>query len=133
MLARAARVRRRGEARVHELGRDFADRMYAALDEDFNTAMALGHAFELARAINRFANHKKAKARGGPVVASALVGLKRFAAALGVLTGTPEAFQDEVKAKRLPAMGLTRAEVEGLIADRHGEGRADHRQGGKDQ
>jgi cysteinyl-tRNA synthetase len=53
---------------VLNLGRTFADKAHAALDEDFNTARALGLAFELARAINRFASHKKARKRGGPVV-----------------------------------------------------------------
>ncbi|MEZ4319377.1 MAG: cysteine--tRNA ligase [Myxococcota bacterium] len=105
--------------RVYELGSTFTDRLHAAMDDDFNTAQALGNAFELARAINRFANHKKAKKRGGPVVAPALKGLAAFAKATGTLALSAEAFQDEVKAKRLPAMGLTAAGVDALIDARH--------------
>jgi cysteinyl-tRNA synthetase len=100
------------------LGRTFDERFYAALDEDFNTSRALGEAFELARAINRLSNHKKAASRGGPVVAPALAGLARLPEALGLLCCTSESFQADVKAKRLPALGLTVAEVEGLVADR---------------
>jgi cysteinyl-tRNA synthetase len=103
---------------VLELGRRFPEVLYAALDDDFNTAMALGHAFELARAINRLSNHKKAIARGGPVVAPALAALRLLSDALGLLGATSAAFQAEVKAKRLPRMGITVDQVEALIAER---------------
>lgn len=58
--------------RVLELSRSFEQVLYACLDDDFNTAAALGHTFELARAVNRMSNHKKATRRGGPVAAEAL-------------------------------------------------------------
>ncbi|MBW1878832.1 MAG: cysteine--tRNA ligase [Deltaproteobacteria bacterium] len=102
---------------VLELGRAFEDRFHAVMDDDFNTAQALGYAFELARAINRFSAHKKAGRRGGPVVAPALAGLGLLQT-FGLLTQDPAAFQEEVKDKRLAAMGLSRDEVERLIADR---------------
>ncbi len=104
--------------RVWELGTSFVDRLHAAMDDDFNTAQALGNAFELARAINRFSNHKKAKKRGGPVVAPALEGLSTFAEATGVLTNSVELFQDIVKGKRLPSLGLTPEQVDQMLADR---------------
>ena len=47
-----------GTLTVLALGRGFADKFYAAGDQDFNTAQALAHVFELARALNRFAAHK---------------------------------------------------------------------------
>jgi len=103
---------------VLDLGRTFEDRFYAAMDDDFNTAQALGYAFELARAINRFSNHKKARRRGGPVVAPALSALGLLSEVFGLLTLDPAAFQEEVKDKRLAAMELSRESVEQLIADR---------------
>ena len=103
---------------VLNLSSTFAERFHAALDDDFNTALALGHVFELVRAINRFSNHKKAKKRGGPVVAGALSALALVPDALGLL-GTPvEAFMEEVKDKRLGAMGLTREDVQAKITAR---------------
>ncbi|MEM9195867.1 MAG: cysteine--tRNA ligase, partial [Myxococcota bacterium] len=39
---------------VVELAEQFEARFYEAMDDDFNTAKALGYAFELARALNRF-------------------------------------------------------------------------------
>ena len=103
---------------VLELGRGFPERFHAALDEDFNTARALGELFELARAINRFANHKKAKKRGGPVVAPALAALALVAEATGLLAQPTQEFLEEVKTKRLAAAGITREEILGLLAQR---------------
>ncbi|MCB9762161.1 MAG: cysteine--tRNA ligase [Alphaproteobacteria bacterium] len=103
---------------VLTLGRAFPEAMYAALDQDFNTALVLGHAFELARAVNRFSNLKKAKKRGAPVIAPALAAFDLLAKALGVLSASPDAFHAEVIDKRLAVLGVDPAEVERLIAER---------------
>jgi len=47
--------------KVLKLGRSFSEDMYAALNDDFNTSKAIGHLFSLARAVNRFSAHKKAR------------------------------------------------------------------------
>lgn len=103
---------------VLDLGRSFEKKMLQALDEDFNTSAVLGHAFELARAINRFSALKKAKKRGAPVVAPALKGLKKMSEALGLLSADTTEFQEEVKAKRLGAMGFKAEDIEELLAER---------------
>ena len=74
--------------------------------------------FELVRAVNRFANHKKAKKRGGPVVAGALSALKLVSESLGILTMSVDDFQEEVKAKRCMAMGIQQADIESKIQER---------------
>ena len=103
---------------VLKLGRAFDEKFYAAMDQDFGTACALGQLFELARAINRFSNHKKAKKRGGPVVGPALRAFETVHRALGIMGLTSDAFQNEVKAKRLTALGISREEIEQLLQDR---------------
>ncbi len=105
-------------ARVVEMSEAFPARFYGAMDDDFNTAKALGYAFELARAVNRFGNHKKANKRGGPVAKKALEAFDVIASSLGLLRMAPSAFIDEVKDKRLPELGLTREQVDGLLAER---------------
>jgi cysteinyl-tRNA synthetase len=100
---------------VLDLSASFTERFHQALDEDFNTALALGHVFELVRAINRLSNHKKAKKRGGPVVAGALEALSLVPEALGLLGMPVDAFLEEVKDKRLGAMNLTKAAVQEKI------------------
>ncbi len=104
--------------KVLELGRAFPERFYAATDLDFNTAQALGFAFELARAVNRFAGHKKANKRGGPVVKAALDAFALLPAALGVLGQSSSAFHAEVKDKRSAALGIEASAVDALLEER---------------
>jgi len=104
--------------RVLALSANFEAQYLAALDEDFNTAKAMASVYELVRAVNRFGNHKKAKKRGGPVVAGALDALELVSKTLGILSMDTEAFQEEVKDKRCKAMGLSREEVEQKIVAR---------------
>jgi cysteinyl-tRNA synthetase len=94
--------------------RDF----HAALDEDFNTARALSHAFSLARAVNRLSGHRSARKRAGPVVAPALEALRLVGSALGLLQRSTTDFEEEVKDRRLAAIGLTRAGVDELLGQR---------------
>jgi cysteinyl-tRNA synthetase len=103
---------------VLDLGRAFAAKFDQALDEDFNTAQALGFLFELARAVNRLGNHKKAKKRARPVVKPALDAFRLVASATGLLSQPTSAFLEEVREKRLSALGLARADIEQLIAQR---------------
>jgi cysteinyl-tRNA synthetase len=105
-------------AKVWELGTSFTERFYAAVDHDFNTAQALGHLFTLSRAVNRFAAHKKAKKRGGPLVAPALKAFDLAAESFGLMAMATSAFHDEVKTKRSSALGLDRDDVEKLLAER---------------
>lgn len=105
-------------ATVLSLGQNFTTNILNALDEDFNTSLALSHAFELARAINRFSAHKKAKKRGGPIVAAALAGFAELGKAIGLLGDDPAEFQLEVKRKRLDAMGLNQADIEATLEAR---------------
>ena len=105
-------------ARVLSISADFETRFLAALDDDFNTAKAMASVFELVRAVNRFGNHKKAKKRGGPVVAGALKALELVSQTLGLLNLSVEEFQDEVKLKRCSATGICRDSVEARIAER---------------
>ncbi len=103
---------------VLTLGRNLRASFESALTDDFNTSKALGLAFELARAINRMSNHKKAKKRGGPVVADALVSFGILSETLGLMQLSYDEFHQDVKAKRLPALGLTGEQVEALLEER---------------
>ena len=104
--------------RVIEIADSFEDRFLGALDEDFNTAKAMAVVFELARAINRFSGHKKAKKRGGPVVAGALAAFKLVSDTLAILSLDVPTFMEEVKTKRCAAMGLDPEQVAASIAAR---------------
>ncbi len=103
---------------LFELGRGFDKKFYGAVDHDFNTAKGLGLLFELARAVNRFARHKKANKRGRPLVAPALDAFALVTDAFGLMGMETSAFHAEVKQKRLAALGIDAGEVEQLLADR---------------
>lgn len=90
----------------------------AALNEDFNTARALGVAFELARAVNRLSNHKKAAMRGGPVAREALAALRLLPTHLGLLCQDTSAWNAELTVKVLPRRGLTAADVDAKLLER---------------
>jgi cysteinyl-tRNA synthetase len=103
---------------VLNLANQFVDKIHAALDDDFNTSAALGHGFELARAINRLSAHKKAKKRAGPLVVGALKGFEVLDSAIGLFGTDPQSFQAEVKEKRLRVMGIERSEIEDALQRR---------------
>ena len=103
---------------VLALSRQFPEAVHQSLDDDFNTAAALGHAFELARAVNRMSNHKKANRRAGPIAAIALEAFAQLPITLNLLTLSTQAFHDEIKAKRLPKLGMTVEQVENLLQER---------------
>ena len=101
-----------------ELSAAFEERFHGALDDDFNTSKALSYVFELARAVNRFSNHKRARKRGGPVVAKALECFALVSSALGLLGSDVATFMGEVKDKRLAAMGIEKSHIEQLLEER---------------
>lgn len=104
--------------KVLELSRAFQAEFDQALSDDFNTARALGLAFELARAVNRMSNHKKAKRRAGPIAAEALAALTHVTRLLGLLALSSDEFQSQVKTLRLPALGLTPKAVDAKLQER---------------
>ena len=100
-----------------DLARGFAEDFEAALAADFNTSKALGLAFALSKAINRMSNHKKALKRGGPIAALAITAFEGVTEHLGLMSKDTDGFQAEIKAKRLPKMGLTAEQVESYRKD----------------
>ncbi len=103
---------------AHRLASGFAERFDTAMDDDFNSAQAIGHFFELVRAINRFGNDKKARAHGATALRPAVAAFDTVASVLGLATASPAAYFDEAKVKRLRAQGREAAEVDALVAAR---------------
>ncbi len=101
------------------LAAGFVARFDEAMDEDFNTAAAVGHLFELVRAINRFGNDTKQRAKGGAVLAPTLAAFELAGEVLGVGGMEPTVFFDELKAKRLAVAGRSVAEIDARVADRN--------------
>ncbi len=102
---------------LHDVATAFEGRFHAAMDEDLNTSEALGITFELVRCVNRVAGAKGA-GRAVPVLALAHAAFGIAAECLGIGALAPAAFFEEMREKRLRAMGIGRAEVDALVAER---------------
>ncbi|BCG48941.1 Cysteinyl-tRNA synthetase [Citrifermentans bremense] len=91
----------------------FAGRFGDAMDDDFNTALALGHLFDLVRVVNRelptasTALLEKVKAEVG-----------KLAAVLGICDSVPAAFLQRIKDRKTSDMEMSSEEIEALIAER---------------
>lgn len=88
---------------------DAAERFTAAMDDDFNTPVALAALFDLARDLNRAKSDQPAEA---PRLAGEL---KRLAGVLGLLQQTPQTFLKGAQQQ----VALSDEEIEAKIAERH--------------
>jgi len=100
---------------------EFRRRFIEAMDDDFNTARALGAVFEAARLLNAFMSDKGFK--GAPeevfVLKAAEDRLREFGAVFGILKEEPDAFFGKNRAVEVAKRGLDVAKIEGLIAERN--------------
>ncbi|MCO7228280.1 cysteine--tRNA ligase [Halomonas sp. CnH100-B] len=88
---------------------DAAERFTAAMDDDFNTPVALAALFDLARDLNRAKSDQ-------PADAPRLAGeLKRLAGVLGLLQQTPQTFLKGAQQQ----VALSDEEIEAKIAERY--------------
>lgn len=103
---------------VWDLSHQFATKYFQSLDEDFHTAQALSHIFELARAVNRFAGCKKVMKRGAPIVKPFLDAIQLVEQSLGILGAQPQDFEQETKDKFLHELDITKEEIEASLQER---------------
>ena len=103
---------------VHRLASGFLEKFDKAMAEDFNSAGAMGHFFELVRAINRFGNDKKARAKGAEALRPAVAAFDAMADVFGVMALAPGAYFDEAKVKRLRQQGRSVDAVDQKVAAR---------------
>lgn len=102
--------------KIEELPRQFQSEM----DDDFNTAAAVGHLFDLNRAVNRFLDNleRKPTPEEKTLLAQGTNRLRECAAVLGLLQQSPQDFFRERNRLALAALGFSEEEVERLIAER---------------
>jgi len=92
-----------------------------AMDNDFNTAQAIGVLFDFRASIQRFLEQSGRKKLKGPralLALKALQELKFLGKILGILERSPETFWNELRSIRVHKTGLTEKEVEELITKR---------------
>ena len=104
--------------RVSEL----PDAFQEAMDNDFNTAQAIGYLFDLQRHLRRFLDRfgtKKLKGASALLALRAARILQQQAGILGLLNRDPDAFLEQQRRLKLKTTGLSEEQVEQFIHLRH--------------
>jgi cysteinyl-tRNA synthetase len=92
----------------------------AAMDDDFNTAQAIGFLFEGARSINRLVAEKKFRKKADKVASVRAIREKllELGEVLGLFGSDPASWLKQQNLKGLQELGLTEADVDAAIKDR---------------
>jgi len=95
-------------------------RFKEAMDDDFNTALVIGHFFDLVRALNRVtASPELSRDRAAiAAVQSACAGMVKLGNVLGLFISAPQIWLEKQKHFGLGETGLSSEEIETLIAER---------------
>ncbi len=88
-----------------------------ALDDDFNTALAIGHTFELIHEINRFLDHKPSGGAARELLGQALLALREAGGVLGLFMRTPDEWYRSVM--EVKDVGLTEDDIDSFIQRRN--------------
>jgi cysteinyl-tRNA synthetase len=104
------------EMTVYRRAEDFTSHFEEAMDDDFNTAVAIAALFEISHDLNRLLQHPSPHA---PQVLQK--GREAFALAgevLGIFQDDPQSFLEAERLRRAKALTLSEKEIEGLIKER---------------
>ncbi len=98
---------------------NFLHRFEQAMDDDFNTALAIGHFHDMARVLNQILRHPT----GDPALDASLLAfgrdcLRTQGAVLGLFQFEPEAYLDRKKEARLERASLDEREITRLLQER---------------
>lgn len=101
-------------------GAQLEERFREAMDDDFNSAQALGHLFDAVRTLNRLMAEKKWRKSTDKVAAVRDLHdtILRLGGVLGLFVSDPAAWLKQRNLSGLEELGLSVAEVEARIAER---------------
>ncbi|MFN0059076.1 MAG: cysteine--tRNA ligase [Planctomycetota bacterium] len=91
---------------------------HEAMSDDFNTAVALAAINNAFRRANELLDGKLDKARRAATAAATASVLREIGAVLGLFQSSPGAALEMLKVHLLPQLGVTREEIERLVAER---------------
>ena len=100
----------------YEMADEMVRKFNEAMDDDFNTALAISYIFDLSKDINRMVDEKDESAV--PLIVAAETAYEYLADTLGLLQDTLESLESQGKSRHLARMGLDVAFVENAINDR---------------
>jgi cysteinyl-tRNA synthetase len=98
---------------------DFPKRFEKAMDDDFNTALAIGHLYDMARILNWILHHPGQD----PALELSLLAMgsdcfKTHGAVLGLFQFKPDAYLERKREKRLVEVSLKESEIKRFVKER---------------
>ncbi|MHC1745443.1 MAG: cysteine--tRNA ligase [Syntrophobacteraceae bacterium] len=110
------------DAELWQEVQDLPEAFREAMENDFNTAQAIGRLFSLQRNLQRFLDRFGQKKLKGPAAALAQLAasrLRNHAGVLGLLVRTPAGFLEEQRKLKLKSKGIQEEDVIRLIEQRN--------------
>jgi cysteinyl-tRNA synthetase len=96
-----------------------AERFREAMDDDFNTALAIAGVFDLTRVVNRVVvEHPAPGGRLRELLARAKEAIGKTGKVLGIFTSEPAAYLERIKSRKVVGLELAVDEIEALISER---------------
>jgi cysteinyl-tRNA synthetase len=118
-LAAAAAPLGGAELELQEKAGTFMNRFREALDDDFNTALAIGNLFDLVRSINRvLAETGGRSGLAGELLATARGNITEIGRVLGLFTSDPALYLEGIKGRKVADLAIVPEEIERLVAER---------------
>lgn len=97
----------------------FMTRFTDAMDDDFNTAQAIGHLFDLVRTVNRVAaDVSRRNSANAELFRRVLDIFQDISKELGIFNSEPIAFAERLKARKVAESAVSPEEIERLIVER---------------
>ncbi|HIJ78826.1 MAG: cysteine--tRNA ligase [Desulfobulbaceae bacterium] len=98
-----------------------AERFHQAMDNDFNTAQALGHIFEVVKALNKIRQHLPAEPATADLTLlhQGAATVQELGQVLGLLNDDPAAHMEKEQDQILSTMTITPDEIQALIDQRN--------------
>jgi cysteinyl-tRNA synthetase len=105
---------------LREKANQLIPRFREAMDDDFNSALALGVLFETVRVVNRFLAESNVVDDASRALLSQVRGLfAEIGGVLGLFVSRPKAWLDGIKTAKAGRIDLTSEEIERLIVERN--------------
>jgi len=101
---------------LEEVINSFKERFLTAMDDDFNTALALGHIFELIRELNRFLDARPSGQKARELLSKAKKLLSEAGSVLNIFNRTPDEWYRSLM--RVKKIGISEEELLKRIAER---------------
>jgi cysteinyl-tRNA synthetase len=105
-----------GAGELEQVLSTYKARFEEAMDDDFNTALAIGHIFELVREVNRFLDGKPSGPKARELVSRVLEALRETGGVLRLFHRTPGQWYSDIMTVK--DIGLTAGDIEAMITRR---------------